>query len=178
MPLARGSIACGGIACGGIVRGGIACGGIVRAAAVAAVALALAGCVDRETARKAIDAVAREQSRPDSMPRMRNAELPFRYPPALYERRVQGNVVLRIVIDSVGFVVPESTAVATSSGYPELDSAAVADARFLAFRPAWVGGRPAAVATLLPVYYRHPDAAPLPGDSVLRSPPPSAPRSP
>ena len=42
---------------------------------------------------------------PDIPPVMLNKELPFRYPPAMYAQKVQGNVTLRIYIDSNGAIV-------------------------------------------------------------------------
>jgi TonB family protein len=114
------------------------------------------------------------------VPQMTNAEPPFRYPPALYARKVQGNVTLRLWVDSTGTVRPESTQVAEQSGHAALDSAAVAGAGALRFAPAWRDGRPAGTAILFPVYFRHPEAPPRPGDTVLarRAPtaaPPAAP---
>jgi TonB family protein len=105
--------------------------------------------------------------RPDEMPSLVNADLPFRYPAALYTRRIQGNVTLRIFIDRDGRVAPDSTIVDEPSGYPALDSAAIAGAPDLHFVPAKVHGDPIAVSILFPVYFRHPEARPLPGDSVL-----------
>ncbi len=101
------------------------------------------------------------------MPSLVTAELPFRYPAALYARKVQGNVTLRLVIDRDGRVLPESTRVDEPSGFPALDSAAVVGARELHFVPAKLHGEPIAVSLLFPVYFRHPEARPLPGDSVL-----------
>ena len=98
---------------------------------------------------------------------MINAELPFRYPPALYARRVQGNVMLRLFVDRDGRILPESTRVEESSGYPPLDSAAVIGSQDLYFIPAKLRGEPLAVSVLFPVYFRHPEAAPLPGDTIL-----------
>ena len=105
---------------------------------------------------------------PDSLPVMQNSQLPFKYPPELYAKRVQGNVTLRIHIDTAGRTSPESTTVVESSGYPALDSAAVSGARVLQFRPAFAKGAPLAISVLFPVYFRHPDAPPLPGDTVLK----------
>ena len=51
-----------------------------------------------------------------AVPRMLNAEPPFRYPAELYAQRVQGNVTLRLHVDSTGRVRPESTTVATRPG--------------------------------------------------------------
>ncbi|HEY0779725.1 MAG TPA: energy transducer TonB, partial [Gemmatirosa sp.] len=92
----------------------------------------------------------------DTPPRMRNARLPFHYPGALYARRVQGNVTLRLWVDSAGRVRPESTRVAESSGTRLLDSAAVAGSMRLEFTPARHDGRAVAAALLFPVRFRHP----------------------
>jgi len=135
---------------------------------LAAVTMAAAGCIGKEHAKKMIEAL-QSSLVPDSLPVMRNAELPFKYPPDLYARKVQGNVTLRIHIDTAGHVHPESTSVVESSGYPSLDSAAVTGARALEFKPAYAKGAPLAISVLFPVYFRHPEAAPLPGDTVLKT---------
>jgi TonB family protein len=134
---------------------------------VTVVAVGGLGCLDKRDAQKLIEAL-QSGSIPDSLPVMQNAELPFRYPPELYARQVQGNVTLRIYIDTAGRVHPESTSVVESSGYPALDSAAVYGARELRFRPAIMKGAPLAISVLFPVYFRHPGAPPLPGDTVLK----------
>jgi len=107
--------------------------------------------------------------RPDELPSLVTGELPFKYPPSLYARRVQGNVLLKLFIDRDGRVVADSTRIDRPSGYPELDSAAVTGARALRFVPAKVGGEPIATTVLFPLFFRHPEAQPLPGDSVLKS---------
>jgi protein TonB len=107
---------------------------------------------------------------PDDLPVMLNREAPFHYPPGLYSRHVQGNVTLRIRIDTTGVVVPESTTVVETSGYAALDSAAVAGTHALRFKPARLHGAPVAVSILLPVYFRHPGLPPLPGDTILHHP--------
>jgi len=99
---------------------------------------------------------------------MVNTELPFHYPGALYARKLQGNVTLRLHIDLNGLTVPESTRVEEGSGHPAFDSAAVAGARDLRFVPAKLHGEPMAMTILFPVYFRHPEAPALPGDSVLK----------
>ena len=125
------------------------------------------GCIDKNDAKKVIAAL-QSGLVPDSLPVMQNHELPFKYPPELYAQKVQGNVTLRIHIDAAGAVRPESTTVMESSGYPALDSAAVSGARVLHFKPAYAKGAPLAISVLFPVYFRHPDASPLPGDTVLK----------
>ena len=106
--------------------------------------------------------------RPEVMPAVTNENLPFRYPTALFTQQVQGNVTLRIFIDAEGRVVMDSTRVVETSGYTALDSAAVKGSEELRFVPAKRRGEPMAVSILFPVYFRHPDAAPLPGDTVLQ----------
>jgi len=137
--------------------------------ALASVALALVGvgCIDKKDAKKMIEAL-QSGVVPDSLPVMQNTELPFKYPPELYAQKVQGNVTLRIHIDASGAVRPESTSVVETSGYAALDSAAVSGSRALHFKPAFAKGSPLAISVLFPVYFRHPQAVPLPGDTLLK----------
>src|SRR6266550_4558370 len=107
-------------------------------------------------------------ARPDMLPVMLNKDLPFRYPPSLYARKVQANVTLRVFIDKEGQVVNESTHVAETSGIASLDSAAVKGSSELRFIPAQTRGEAVPVSILFPVYFRHPEAQPLPGDTILR----------
>lgn len=129
---------------------------------------ASSACMSRDDAQRAVEAI-QPGGPPDVYPALQNPELPFRYPPGLYDQRVQANVTLRLHIDSLGRVLPESTQVAEPSGHRQLDSAAMSGARELRFTPARRDGRPIAVTALFPIYFRHPEAAPLPGDSVLGS---------
>jgi TonB family protein len=138
-------------------------------AGVAATLAVLSGCIDKDTARQAVAAIQSGPPRPDVLPVILNKPLPFHYPAALYDKRVQGNVTLRIFIDSLGSIRPESTLVVESSGYPPLDSAAIEGSRELRFVPAKLQGRPMAVPILFPVYFRHPEAQALPGDTILKS---------
>jgi len=108
-------------------------------------------------------------ARPDVLPVMLNKDLPFRYPASLYAKKVQANVTLRVFIDKEGQVVSESTHVAESSGIPSLDSAAVRGSSELRFIPAKTRNEAVPVSILFPVYFRHPDAAPLPGDTILKT---------
>lgn len=101
---------------------------------------------------------------------MINKELPFHYPGSLYVQRLQSNVTLRLHVDANGLTVPDSTRVVEASAHPEFDSAAVLGARDLRFIPAKLHGVPTSMTILFPVYFRHPEAAPLPGDSALKPP--------
>ena len=133
-----------------------------------ALLIGLSACLDKQTAQNAIEAIQAGPTKPDVLPTILNEELPFHYPSDLYARKVQGNTTLRIYIDALGQVHPESTMVVAPSGYPGLDSAAVAGIPELRFKPATLHGEPMAVTILFPVLFRHPDAAPLPGDTILK----------
>lgn len=146
---------------------------MIRPAARIALAALLAhagtACIDDASSKKIAESFQSGGPRPDEAPVMLNKEPPFRYPAALYARRVQGNVEMRLFIDKDGRVQPESTRVEQSSGYASLDSAAVRGSQELQFVPAKLHGEPVAVSILFPVYFRHPEASPLPGDTILNS---------
>jgi len=94
--------------------------------------------------------------RKDLPPVALNAESPIEYPRALFEQGIEGSVLLRMYVDSSGTLVPDSTEVFESSGYPALDSAAVAGAEQLRFSPALRDGEPVATVFLQPVDFRAP----------------------
>lgn len=98
-----------------------------------------------------------------------NADPAVQYPPDLYDRRVEGDVVLRLFVDSSGRLSPESTRVSESSGFAALDSAAVRGASRLRYAPARRHGLPVATAFLQTVEFRHP------GGGAAPSPPAAAP---
>ena len=83
-----------------------------------------------------------------------SGESPFQYPPALYDQGVEGEVRLRLYVDSTGKVLPESTRVSSSSGTSALDSAAVRGAAQLRFAPAHQNGVPVGAAFYQPVIFR------------------------
>ncbi len=132
--------------------------------AVILLVMIVAGCKKGDGSGLPFQTVGRQ---PDIAPVMLNKELPFRYPPALYAQKVQGNVTLRIFIDREGAIVPDSTRIAETSGFTALDSAAMKGSRDLKFEPAKTQGQPVPVSILLPVFFRHPDAPPLAGDSII-----------
>jgi TonB family protein len=100
-------------------------------------------------------AVRREvQNRQNDVPVAINGESPFQYPAELYDQGIEGEVRLRLWVDSTGRVAPESTKVASGSGTPGLDSAAMAGAPQLQFAPAHRDGRPVGMAFYQPVIFR------------------------
>lgn len=132
--------------------------------------LAATAC-NKEAPQKVAQAFQAAASAPDEVPKVLNTELPFRYPAALYARKVQGNVTLRLRLDRDGAVVADSTRVEEPSGHAALDSAAISGSRELRFVPAKLKGEPMAVTILFPVYFRHPEARALPGDTILKRAP-------
>jgi TonB family protein len=138
---------------------------IVRSFFAILVLAGTAACKKGEGSNLPFQTVGRQ---PDVAPVMLNKELPFRYPPALYAQKVQGNVTLRIYIDRDGSIIPDSTRVAETSGFNALDSAAMKGSRDLRFEPAKTQNIPVPVSILLPVFFRHPDAPPLAGDSIIK----------
>lgn len=105
-----------------------------------------------------------------SDPTLLTRELPFVYPPALYAAGVEGDVGLRLFIDSLGLVVQESTSVVEPSTHADFDSAAVAGAPYLEFQPAVAGGERVGRTVVLPVKFRLPVP---PADSQRRDTLPS-----
>lgn len=135
-----------------------------------ALVAAFASACDKEAEKNPV-VTGHTGPKPEVLPQMINSELPFRYPPALYSRKVQGNVTLRLFIDAEGRVAADSTRVVETSSYAALDSAAVKGSRELRFVPARRRGDAIPVSILFPVYFRHPDAPALPGDTILRQSP-------
>src|SRR5438105_5527865 len=126
-----------------------------------AVSLVAAGCVDKEQSQKLMKSFENGPQHPDEAPKMLNKELPFHYPPALFAKKVQGNVTLRLFIDRDGHVRPDSTQVVESSGYASFDSAAIRGSQELQFVPAKTKAEPQPVTILVPVDFRFRGAAPL-----------------
>jgi protein TonB len=92
------------------------------------------------------------------MPIAINSESPFQYPADLFDQGVEGEVRLRLFVDAQGQVLAESTRVASSSGTPAFDSAAVRGAAELRFAPARRDGKAMGMAFYQPVIFRRPSA--------------------
>src|SRR5438874_5261741 len=107
-----------------------------------------------------------------------NRNVPIAYPPALFDQKVEGDVTLRLFVDSTGKLIPESTRVAEPSGYPALDSAALAGASALRFAPAKRHGIPVATAFLQPVEFRQVGTTRTGVGTTVTLPPAAAPTAP
>jgi TonB family protein len=103
-----------------------------------------------------------------------NPQAPIHYPPALFDRGVEGEVVLRLFIDSIGKVVPESSKVGESSGSRSLDSAALDGSKQLRYAPAKRRGVPITTWFLQPVEVRQPQAPALGNEPDTVTPRPKA----
>ena len=94
------------------------------------------------------------RDRQNDVPVAINGVSPFQYPPELYDQGIEGEVRLRLWVDSVGHVAVDSTRVVSSSGTAALDSAAVSGAALLVYAPAHHEGRPVPAAFYQPVIFR------------------------
>jgi len=136
--------------------------------------IALVGC--RGNAPQSDAQASQAAAPPESeAPVALNPDVPIAYPPALFEQKVEGDVTLRLFVDSTGKLLPESTRVAEPSGYPALDSAALAGATGLRFAPAKRHGVPVATAFLQPVEFRQVGTTRTGGGGTVTLPPPPAP---
>lgn len=87
------------------------------------------------------------------------------YPADLFNRRIQGEVMLYVVVDTAGSVVRDSTRIATSSGESAFDAAALTAAQSLRFTPATQGGKPVTAPIQVPIRFTLPDSLLSPKDS-------------
>lgn len=117
----------------------------MRRALVAAVAGSLAACHSR----------ARTNLVPATLT---SGGTTIPYPPDLYNRHLEGQVLLYLVVDSTGQVIRDSTRVATSSGQAAFDSAALAAAPRLRFSPAKMNGVAVTAPIQIPIRFRLPDS--------------------
>lgn len=121
--------------------------------------LAFAGCGGRDDGTIRLGGrqpEITEAAAADLPPVAVNPVSPMEYPPALLEQGIEGRVLLRLYVDSAGQLDADSTRVAESSGYPALDSAALAGAPALRFSPALRNGRAVPAPFLQPVHFRNP----------------------
>ncbi len=85
-----------------------------------------------------------------------DANSPLIYPAQLLRAGIEGTVLVRLYVDEQGTLLRDSIRVAESSGYPALDSAALAAAPTLHFAPALRGDSPVAAPFLQPFVFRKP----------------------
>lgn len=136
------------------------------AAGCASLALAACGTADSPPPDQPVEGAS-------GPPTLLNEELPVHYPGTLWARGVEGEVTLRLYVDSTGAVVADSTRLENSSGQPQLDSAALRGVPEMRFSPAMTRGRPVAASLLVPVVFSR-DTATTDTSTVVAPPPPTA----
>ena len=148
------------------------------AATLAAATLACGGSAPAPDPQGAQAAPPPESEAPVAL----NPDVPIAYPPVLFEQNIEGDVVLRLFADSTGRLSPESTRVAESSGYPALDSAALAGSAKLRFAPAKRRGIAVATSFLQPVEFHPPPTTgggpPVAAPATVPAPQRAAPTAP
>lgn len=116
------------------------------------------GCQTKNSGRVTLPpGQASSVGRKDEPPVPLDASPPVEYPTALYQQRIGGTVILRLFVTDKGEVIADSTRIQESSGYPALDSAAIASAPKLHYAPALRNGTPVSTAFTQPIVFRHPD---------------------
>lgn len=108
----------------------------VRDAALAGAVLALTGCAGDQ-----------EIERPTPL----FGDVPIEYPVSLWDQDIEGETRLRVRVTDTGGV--DSVEVVESSGHVAFDSAAIAGARKLRFRPARRNGKRIEVWARVPVNF-------------------------
>lgn len=88
---------------------------------------------------------------PVEWPAVITDESPVEYPVELWDLGIEGESLILVRVDALGAV--DSTLVAESSGYAEFDSAAIAGARELRFRPGRKGDKRVEMWVRLPVKF-------------------------
>jgi TonB family protein len=122
------------------------------------VALLLAGCEQKPpAANPEIASDPDSPARGFEAPVMVNSEPPVHYPPVLFQKNIEGTVLLRLFVDSLGRLAPESTRIAEGSGVAALDSAARAAVPAMKFAPARRNGRPISTLFLQPIEFHRPE---------------------
>jgi periplasmic protein TonB len=95
---------------------------------------------------------------PDLVPATLSSEPAIPFPPELFAKRVEGEVLLYLVVDSTGATLRDSTRVARSSGQAAFDAAALEAAGGLHFTPATRGGVPVTAPIQVPIRFTLPDS--------------------
>ncbi len=91
-------------------------------------------------------------------PRPIEGQEPIPYPPDLYAQRVEGEVMLYLVVDTNGMVIRDSTRLAKASGQNAFDAAAMTAAPSLRFVPATRGDTAVIAPIQVPIQFVLPDS--------------------
>jgi TonB family protein len=94
----------------------------------------------------------------DLVPATLSAQPAIPYPPDLFTRRVEGEALLYLVVDSAGLPIRDSTRIEKSSGQSAFDAAALQAAATLRFSPATRAGVPVTAPIQIPIRFTLPDS--------------------
>jgi protein TonB len=133
----------------------------IRGGSLLAACTCVAGCVDTVNPGRAGLRLGLEEG-PLRPPAATESGV-FEFPRSAWEKGIGGTTVLKILIAADGTV--DSAIVLESSGYRPLDSAAVANAGKLRYRPAEQGGEAVPIWGRLPVIYPLPEEGEVDGPS-------------
>lgn len=125
----------------------------IRPALAAAILATGLGCKAKDDATLPLPEVPAVSAREESAPIPLNGNSPIVYPQALWDQQIGGTVILRMVITAGGDVISDSIRVDESSGFPALDSAAVAGAKQLRYAPALRNGVAVALPFRQPIHF-------------------------
>ena len=92
------------------------------------------------------------------MPATLSSEPTIPFPPELFIKRIEGEVLLYLVVDSTGSALRDSTRVAKSSGQAAFDAAALEAATTLRFKPATRAGISVTAPIQIPIRFILPDS--------------------
>ena len=127
---------------------------MTRISLLALLAVLASGCGEKPPVEEPITPAVPVAGQPD-----------IPYPPELFNRRIQGEVMLYLVVDTSGAVVRDSTRIANSSGEAAFDAAALQAAQSLRFTPAHQGATPVVAPIQVPIRFTLPDSLLSPKDS-------------
>lgn len=94
----------------------------------------------------------------DLVPATLSSEPTIPFPPELFIKRIEGEVLLYLVVDSTGSALRDSTRVAKSSGQAAFDAAALEAAATLRFKPATRAGISVTAPIQIPIRFILPDS--------------------
>jgi len=92
----------------------------------------------------------------DFVPATLSSEPSIPFPPELFAKQVEGEVMLYFVVDSTGAALRDSTRIAKSSGHAAFDAAALEAAGTLHFVPARRDGVPVTAPIQVPIRFSLP----------------------
>ncbi len=127
---------------------------------ITALVILVAACGNGKNQPTTSETAVQDEPAEYETPVVTNAESPVAYPVDLFDRGIEGRVLLRLFVDETGTVHPDSATVVESSGNAQLDLAALRGVGEMRFAPALRHGMPVASTFLQPVEFKNPESTP------------------